>query len=130
MASGNSLMYFESRAAALPATSYAQFAAIAGTSSPAESIPVLAFDSSATEYADFRGKMPQNYAGGGLTIVICSGAGTATGGIRWEIAFRSIEDDTEDLDTTAHTYDFNGVTVSTLACPNRPPRLGSVRFTR
>lgn len=115
MASGNSLAYLNADNAIPPATAYAQKDYIAGTSTPAESIPVLAFDSAETEYADFRLKMPQHYAGGGITVVICSGAGTATGGVRWDMALRAIEDDAEDLDTTAHTYDYNGVTVATLA---------------
>lgn len=114
MASGDSLLYFSPMSSSGPASSAAQLDALAGASSPAESFPILAFDSASTEYADFRGKLPQNYAGGGLTLVICSGAGTTTGGIRWEAAFRSFEDDAEDLDTTVFTYDFNGVSITTL----------------
>lgn len=115
MASGNTLCYFSPLASCGPNATAAQFDTIVGTSSPVEAIPVLAFDSTTVEYADFRGKMPQHYAGGGITIIIAHGAGTATGGVTWEIAFRSIEEDTEDLDTTAHTYDYNSLDVATLA---------------
>ena len=129
MATGNSLAYFSPLAGIPTATVAAATDFLAGTSTPAENIPVLAFDSASTEYMDFRGKMPQHYAGGGLTIVICSGAATATGGVRWELAFRSIEDDTEDLDTTAHTYDYNGVTVSTLASVVGEVTYDNITFT-
>lgn len=123
MASGNSLLYFGPQHGIPPATSYAQQDAIAGTSTPAESIPVLAFDSAASEHIDFRGKLPQHYAGGGLTLVLCYSAGTTTGGVRWEAGFRAFEDDAEDLDTTAHTYDTNGVSDTTL-----PSAVGEVNY--
>jgi hypothetical protein len=112
-----------------PTTAFAQHDIILGASSPAEAIPVLAFDASVTEHIDFRGKMPAHYAGGGVTLIICSGAGTTTGGVRWDVAFRSIEDDAEDLDTTAHTYDYNGVTVSSLPSAQGEVTYDNVTFT-
>ncbi len=115
MASGNTLLWFTPMSACGPASTAAQQDIISGTSTPAEAIPVMAFDTSTVEYADFRGKMPQHYAGGGITVVVCSSAGTATGGVVFEIAFRSFEDDTVDLDTTAKTYDYNTLVISTLA---------------
>ncbi len=123
MASGNTLFYIHPTAAVGPATTAAQFDTIAGASSPAESIPVLAFDTTTVEYADFRCKMPQHYAGGGVTLVICSGAGTTTGTLQWAAAFRSFEDDAEDLDTSAHTYDYNTVNIGTL-----PSAVGEVSY--
>jgi hypothetical protein len=123
MAAGNSLCWFDPRSASLPATAFAQHDVIAGASTPAENVPVLAFDSAATEYADFRGRMPRNYAGGGVTCSICSGAGTATGGITWEIAFRRIVDDAEDLDSTAFTYDYNSLDVAAV-----PSAIGEVTY--
>jgi hypothetical protein len=123
MASGDTLLYFTAQHGVPPATAYAQQDVIAGTSTPAENIPVLAFDASAREYIDFRGKMPQHYDGGGVTLVLCTGAGATAGGIRWEAAFRSFEDDAEDLDTTAHTYDTNGVSVTSL-----PSAIGEVTY--
>ncbi len=115
MASGNSLLYFGAASRCGPATAAAQYDFVVGTSSPVENIPVLAFDTTTVEYADFRGKMPQNYAGGGVTLSFCTGCGTATGGVVMAAAFRAFEDDTEDLDTTAHTYDYNTMTIGTLA---------------
>lgn len=128
MASGNTLLYLPPRAATLPATAYAQLDVIVGASSPTEGFPVLAFDSASIEQADFRGKMPQNYGGGGLTMVLADGANTTTGGVVWQAAFRRITN-AIDLDTTAFTYDFNGVTVSTL--PNAVGKLSydNITFT-
>jgi hypothetical protein len=129
MASGNSLLHFTPQHGIPPTTLYAQHDVIVGASTPAEAIPVIAYDSSATEHMDFRGKMPAHYGGGGVTLIICSGAATTTGGVRWEAAFRAFEDDTEDLDTTAHTYDYNGVTVSTLASVQGEVTYDNITFT-
>lgn len=114
MASGNSLLMWEAQAGVPPATAYAQHDVLAGASTPAEAVPILAFDSASTEYIDFYGKMPQHYAGGGVTLIFCMGAGTPTGGVTLEAAFRRVESDAEDLDTTAHTYDFNSLDIATL----------------
>lgn len=123
MASGQTLLYLDPRSGLAPESSAALLDFLLGTSSPKEAIPILSFDSASIQYIDFRAKMPQNYAGGGITLVVCSGAGTTTGGVRWEAAFRRIEDDAEDLDTTAFTYDYNGVTVSAL-----PTAVGEVTY--
>jgi hypothetical protein len=129
MASGNTLLYLDPRTAALPATAYAQLEIINGASSPAEAIPVLAFDTTTVEYADFRAKMPQNYAGGGLTVVICSGAAGTAGTLQWAVAFRAIKDDVEDLDTTAQTYDYNTVNIGTLANVQGEVTYDNITFT-
>jgi hypothetical protein len=91
-----------------PATTAAQLDIIVGTSSPVEWFPVLAFDTTTVEYADWHGLiMPPHYAGGGLTCSIRSSAGATTGTLQWALALRAIADDAEDLDTTAQTYDYN-----------------------
>lgn len=123
MASGNTLAVFSPMASSGPATLAAQFDTIVGTSTPAESVPVLAFDSTTAEYADFYGVLPAHYAGGGLTLTIAHAAGTATGGITYRAAFRRIQEDAEDLDTTAFTYDFNEVDIATL-----PNVVGEVNY--
>lgn len=129
MASGNSLIDLTPQTFSPPATAAAQFDIIAGTSTPAESIPVLAFDTTTVEYADFRCKMPAHYAGGGVTIIICSSAGTTTGTLQWAIAFRAIKDDAEDLDTTAQTYDYNTVNIGTLASAVGEVTYDNITFT-
>lgn len=91
------------------ATTPAEPAVITGTSSPAELIPVLRFDDSTVEYWDFHGVL-QGYGGGGLTVRFAfAHASQITGNVTWGAAIRRIADDAEDLDTTAHVYDFNDV---------------------
>lgn len=112
MASGNTLLIFGAHDGVPPGSSYATQDRIVGAASPAETVPVLDFDgASAVEYMDFYGVMPQHYSGGGLTITIVWSASSATSNnCVWQLAFRSLEDDAEDIDTTAHSYDYNTVT--------------------
>ena len=124
-ASGDTLLLFTAQAATIPATNGAQYDFIAGASTDNETIPVLDFDGgSADEFADFYAVLPQNYGAGGFTITVCWAGAATTGDVVWEIAFRAIEDDAEDLDTTAHTYVFNTVIATTasavgeLSCDN------------
>lgn len=108
MASGDAVLQIGG--AIGPSSSFAQQLSIAGASSPPEIVPVFDFDGgSAIEYIDFPVSLV-GYGGGGLTLYIPWAAASATTGVtRWQAAFRRIEDDAEDLDTTAFTYDFNVV---------------------
>jgi hypothetical protein len=107
MASGNSLITLLPLDNVPPATLYATLDTMVGTSTPVEAIPVLDFDDTAAEYADFYCFMPRNYNGGGVTISFVWSAAAATNTAVLRAAFRAVPDDTEDLDTTAHTYDYN-----------------------
>lgn len=92
-----------------PGTLQAQEYVITGTSTPAESVWVHAFDDSVVEYMDFLCEMSPQYAGGGLTIRICWTTASATSNVcRWEIGIRAMPDDAEDLDNTSHDYSTNG----------------------
>lgn len=118
MASGNTLAIFRAQDNMPPATAYAQFDVEVGTSTPAENIPVLDFEdgtATAGEYADFYGVLPRTYAGGGLTVYLHWLSAATTGDCVWKAAFRRIADDAEDLNTTAHTYDYNSVTATTAS---------------
>ena len=84
-----------------------------GTSSPVENIPVLDFDDTAIEYADFYCAMPSNYAAGGVTITFVWSAAATTNTAILSAAFRRVQDDAEDLDTTVHTYDYNNTAALT-----------------
>ena len=108
MASGDFLIGLTPLHNTPPATIYATFDTMTGTSTPAESIPVLDFDDTTVEYADFYLFMPAHYAGTtGVTLTfVWSAAAAANNGI-WAAAFRRVADDAEDLDTTAHTYVYN-----------------------
>lgn len=76
----------------------------ASADEPDDVITLLDFDDGATnEFASFRGIMPEHYGGGGVTCTIVWSSGAATSGVcRWEIAFKSVSDDADDLDSKAY----------------------------
>jgi hypothetical protein len=129
MASTNVMASFNAYDQVGPAASYAQFDIVVGTSSPVENFPVIAFDATTQEYADFVGRLPPAYSGGGLTVSFRTSATTTTGGMVIEAAFRRLTDDTVDLDTTALTYDYNSVTIATLASVAGELTYDSIPFT-
>lgn len=107
MASGDTLLILSPLDDVPPATIYATLDWMVGTSTPVENIPVLDFDDTTVEYADFYCLMPANYASGGVTVTFFWSAAAATNNGAWAAAFRRVADDAEDLDTTAQTYDYN-----------------------
>lgn len=109
MASGDTLIVLSPYDGAPPATLYATMDTLAGTSTPAEDIPVLDFDDTTQEYIDFYCMMPAHYGGGGVTVQIVFSTVDTTDVVAWQAAFRRVADDAEDLDTTAQTYDYNEV---------------------
>ena len=65
-------------------------------------VDVWDYDSTADESIDFKVWLPQNYGGGGIDVIICWSADTATtGNVKWNSAFKSFTDDTDDADTKA-----------------------------
>lgn len=115
MASGNTLCIFSARDGVPSATSGAAHGMLGGGASPVDGLPYLSFDSATAEYADFYGILPRHYAGGGLTMVLHWASAATTNATVWRAAFRRIQDDAEDFDTTAHSYDFNSVTATTAS---------------
>lgn len=113
MASGNTLLILTARDGVPTATAGAAHGILAGASSPAEGVPYLAFDSATDESADFQCIMPRHYAGGGLTVYLHWASTATSGAAVWNAAFRRIDDDAEDINTTAHSYDYNAVTATT-----------------
>ena len=111
MASGDTLLILTPQMGVPPATIYATLDTVVGTSTPAESIPVLDFDDGTQEYIDFYCVMPSHYAGTtGVTLtIVFSAAEAASDVVAWQAAFRRAADDAEDLNTTAHTYAYNEV---------------------
>ncbi len=110
-----------------PATTYATLDTRAGGSTPAEAFPVLDFDDTTAEYADFYGFL-QGYGSGGLTLKLPWSATSATSGdVVWGAAIRRIADDAEDIDTS-QTYDFNTVT-DTTASASGECSIPSITFT-
>jgi hypothetical protein len=123
LASGDTLLILTPLDNTPPATVYATIDTMTGTSTPAEAIPVLDYDDTTAEYADFYCVMPRNYAAGGVTLTfIWSAAATANTAVL-RAAFRRVADDTEDLDTTAQTYDYN-----TTGALTPPSAVGEVAY--
>lgn len=93
-----------------PATTFAQLAIIAGTSTPAESLSVFAFDAATIEYMDFKCELSPKYVGTtGITIKLVWAAAAASNEVRWGAALRRVEISSDDVDTTAHPYAYNDV---------------------
>lgn len=95
MASGNTLVVF-GPADAISATATFDTRAMA-----TGAMPVLDFDPSSDEYAIFAGVMPRHYAGGGITVTVgwMATASATTGDVIWDVGFKSVTDDADDLDT-------------------------------
>lgn len=118
MASGNLMFTLYPLAGSQPSTLYASPDFIVGTSTPVESIPVLDYDQTTIEYMDWRISLPPNYSGGGLTCVARISATTVTSGnVGIGIAVRTIEN-SDDLNTTAHTYDYNDSSATAVPATN------------
>jgi len=129
MASGDTLCTFGPQDGVPPATLAAAIDTIVGTSTPAEAIPVVAYDDTTQEYMDFIGVMPPNYSGGGFTIrLFHSSADVASDVTEWQVAFRRVADDAEDLNTTSQTYDYNLV-VATVASASGEVAYDVITFT-
>jgi len=63
---------------------------------------VLAFDTTTQQTAIFAGKMPRNYAGGGLTVYLTWAAASATTGtIGWDVTFERRSAANHDMDADA-----------------------------
>lgn len=78
-----------------------------GGTTPGEFIPIIAFDRASYEYIDMITQMPPYYSGKGVTVDLFWGCAATTGNVFWQGAFRTMEDNAEDLDS-GHTYDWNG----------------------
>ena len=102
MASGETLAVFTPLHNEPPTTNFA-------TLDTRNAIPVLDFDAAADEEAVFGGFLPDNYAGGGLTVTLVWMASTATSGNTvWQVAIERWQDDAVDLDTDSFVAFNNG----------------------
>lgn len=110
-----------------PATLFPQLNVFAGGSSPAERLYVWQFDSGTIEYLDFKVRLSEKYAGGGITLKLGYSSTQTSGAAVWGAALRRVADDAEDLDTS-QTYDFNDVT-STTASAVGEVAYASITFT-
>lgn len=93
MASGDTLCVFTPGAAELGSSGAPAFDIRNG-------ILVLDYDDTTEESAEFAGFMPRHYDGGGITVTVGWMATSATSGtISLDVAFKSVSDDADDMDT-------------------------------
>jgi len=98
MASGDTLCVFTALNNEPPAANFA-------TLDTRNAIPVLDFDDSTNETAEFGSFMPRNYDGGGLTVTLGWMATDTTvtpHNCIWDAAFKSVTNDEDDLDSKAY----------------------------
>ena len=99
MASGDTLVAMDARSGIAPAANFATYDVRVGTNI---TVPVLDLDDGTDETTWFKCVMPRNYAGGGVTVTVHWMATTATTGtISLDVAFMSITDDADDVDSKA-----------------------------
>lgn len=92
MASGDTLLIFTPLANEPPASNYA-------TLDSRNSHPVLDFDAGTNEAAIFTAVMPQNYAGGGVDVILHVALTSATSGdTDWDVEWELIGDGDLDID--------------------------------
>lgn len=122
MASGDTLLIFTPLQNEPPASNYA-------TLDIRNQHPVLDFDASTNEDAVFRGVMPRNYGGGGLTVYIHYAMSSATSGdVDWDVAFERIGDQQQDIDADGFAA-ANSVDNTTVPGTSGNVDIVSVTFT-
>jgi len=103
MASGDTLISFTARSNVPPASNYATLDERGGAI-------VLDFDDATNEEATFVGVMPQNYAGGGLTVHLqWSMTSATTGDVDWDVKLQRQTDLLGDSYAAARSSDDNTV---------------------
>jgi len=111
-----------------PETSAAALTWLSGGSSPAEQIPVWAFDDTSAEYIDFLCRLTYQYDSGGLTFTLVTSAAATSNAYVMGAAIRRFADDAEDLDTT-HSYAFNDASAITAPSAQNEVSYDDVTFT-
>lgn len=109
MASGDTLAVFNPQANEPPTSAYATFDVRNG-------ILVLDFDTTTSEAAIFRGVLPANYAGGGLTLSIWWMATSATtGDVVWGGSIERAQEGGTDQDSDSFATEQLSAAVTTNA---------------
>lgn len=104
MAADDTLVVFTPHHNDPPATRAATFDTFQDSSTPTHTHLVLDFGDEATntEFADFTGVMPGQYDGSSsLEVTIGWSSNVTTGNVKWDVAFKSVTDDADDLDSKA-----------------------------
>lgn len=117
MASGNTLCVFTPQNNEPPSSNYA-------TLDTRNGHLVLDFDATTQEAAIFKGVLPRNYAGGGITVYLHWAATSATTGtIGWDVSFERIGDGSQDIDSDGFA------TAQTVTAATVPGTSGHVDIT-
>lgn len=122
MGSGNSLLLFLPNANVPPASNFATLDLRNGHL-------VLDFDASTDEAAIFKGVLPQNYSGGGLTLKLHFAMSSATSGnVVLEASIERIGDDVQDIDSDgfASAQSSGAVAVSSVS---GQAKIATIAFT-
>lgn len=112
MASGDALFVLTPAGYTPPATLYATIDTITETSTPNSLIPVLDFDGSTAEYADWHIVIPSHYAGTtGFDFVFhYASDGTGSGTVKWDAKVLQLN----DLDILTGDLGIDGLTAGTV----------------
>lgn len=114
MATGQTLLVFLPADNEPPASNYA-------TLDFRNNHPVLDFDTTTQETAQFSAVLPRSYSGGGITVYIHWAATTATTGtIGWDVAFERIGTGSQDIDSDGYA------TAQTVTAATVPATSGNV----
>lgn len=93
MASGDTLAIFTPLHNEPPSSNYATLDTRNGHT-------VLDFDAATQETAIFKGVMPRNYGGGGITVYVHAALTSATSGtLGWDVTFERVSDSQQDIDS-------------------------------
>lgn len=104
MASSDTLCVFTALNGIAGDADYATLGTIltASADEPDNILYVLNFDPGSTEeYIYFQGFMPRHYDGGGVTVTLGWSSDATSGNVIWGVAFKSVSDDADDLDSKA-----------------------------
>jgi len=108
MSSGDTLVVLTAAQGEPPSTNYATF-------DTRNNALVLEFDDGTDESIEFGAVMPRHYDGGGVTVTLhWMSEDQTTGNCIWNVAFKSLSDDADDLDTKAFAASQN-VTATTAS---------------
>ncbi len=121
MASGDTLVAVNALNAEVPSSNFA-------TLDVRNKVPVLDFDADADESVEFGLIMPRSYGSSGLTVTVGWMASSATtGDVTWDLAFMSVSDDADDLDSKAFAA-ANTVTATTASASGEV-KYSTITFT-
>lgn len=116
MASGDRLAFFTPNHSEPPSANAAAWDTVLTSSADSDEkqTPVLRFDPSTNEHADFSEKL-RNYGSGGFNVIIGHTSDGTGGNVKWDVTFKSFTDDVDNLGSKAFGAAPSGNTVTAAA---------------